>query len=233
MTDHLVVARLKTGGFSRSGTPEEVFASLQKLLPVDKLYFLVPHPDGKGYELREVGNVVVDFRANDELSTQETVQSNVSASQPPTSTPEIRAVRPVIDPGQPIAQDPTPPLTQAADFRMAAPETGFKFDKPKSQSEALAERGIQDRAMKMHTPVIEEPTQDESVGRTVKAKKAKSQKKGKKTASAKAQEAELLSDDWDKGLPSTRVSGPGAVQVRSITTATPEEAAAASHFKGF
>jgi hypothetical protein len=135
---------------------------------------------------------------------------------------------PVMAIREPSTAEPMPTLTQALDVRMAAPDTGFKFDKPKSQSEALAERGIQDRAMKMHTPVIEDPKERTS-GKTKKTKTTK----GRKTKAAKAQDNALLGDDWDKGLPSTRVSGPGAVQVRSITTATPEEAAAASHFKGF
>lgn len=126
-TEPLFVARLKKGGFTRTGTVDEVMALLDQLMPIDMLYCLSPLPAGNGYALVEAGIPIIDIQ---------TIGQNAN---PKANTPSIPRVP------DPISNGPLPsprppsrsePISQSWAFENGlTDEPGFKFDKPKSQAE--------------------------------------------------------------------------------------------------
>ena len=125
---NLVVARFKgapneTPRFTRTATIDELMKEVAASIPVDMIYFVVPHPDGKGFSLREAGLVILDVLQQDEVKTPQ-----------PLVPPALE----VVHQNGLISQD----------TRTMAPEiypmgsNGLDF-KPKSQSELLAERGLE------------------------------------------------------------------------------------------
>ncbi len=203
MTDQIIV-RFKKGGMSRSGTPEEVMRAMCELLPFDKIYFVIPHPDGKGYNLREAGTVVLD------------IDPSVDIGQVSHAEPEVT---PLVEPLAPSSPPSGSGLrVDQVSFVSEVETNSFKFDKPKTQSQLLKERGLEQPKPKQASKSTPTPT----------LPKARA-KKGRGKA-AKAVKVNLDSDDWDKDLPPPVRSGPAKVHINGFSIATPAEAAAASKF---
>ncbi len=82
-----VVASLKRGGFTKSGTIDEVLKAIEDILPVQQIFFVLPHPDGKGYSLREAGKLVLDIQASADVEAvvpQEVLTASPTPPAPPT-----------------------------------------------------------------------------------------------------------------------------------------------------
>lgn len=142
MTDHLLVARFKKGGFSRTGTIQEVLQSLTDLLPVDNLYFLVPHPDGQGYSLREAGVAVIDIQPAPALESKPEPEAVEALSQPPlpssrplqSSTMEYQFMNDIAPDPKSQAELSTPPekrkfsdIVKGLIKKVAGPPSGTHF----------------------------------------------------------------------------------------------------------
>lgn len=205
-----IVARLKRGGFTRSGEPTEVFKALMEMLPYDKIYFVDMHPDGKGYSLREAGTLVLDF----------TPPEGVEISAPAASAPQ--EIVPQSLPQPPVPPTPyeeagrvIPQLQQLANETPVF-DNAFQFSKPKSQGELLKELGVVEPVKKLHTP------------KDAFAQDKTKPKKPRKASRKPAIEPDLESDTWDADLPTPPPgSGPGAIKTTGFRIATPEEAVVA------
>jgi hypothetical protein len=217
----LCCARQNTGGFTRTMPLDELILSLQKLLPVDKLYTVFQ--SGTTYELLEVGTFVVDFKPSDP-PFQSDEPPAVQIPQPaPSSSPSM----PVDALGQPqiTLYDGHPSLRQEVispvilEALNPTDANGYSFQpatekaKPQKEFAKTREKGIKRGKVK------------KSKGRAAKAKPAPS-------------ETDIVSDDpndksWLTGLPApVRALSPGNMQVTNIRQATQAEADAASHFNG-
>lgn len=175
--DIQVVARFKGGDpvnprFTKTASLKELMLEVMKALPVDMVYMVLPHQDGKGYSLRELGVLTADIA--DEIAPLESQDI----------IPEVaRRQQDVARRQQDVAQvthflpedDTTPQVDPLLAPQVAAPTV--------SNVEQVA-------------------------------------KKPRKKKSA------------PDSLPSVTSNG-GRVEVTSITPGTPEQIAAASHFKGF
>lgn len=91
MTEPLVIARLKATPndqnphFTRSGTVDELLASIEARIPVDIIYYLTPGPDGKSFALIEVGRLIVDIVPTEmhrERSQQKINDQSIPQPQP-------------------------------------------------------------------------------------------------------------------------------------------------------
>lgn len=175
--DIQVVARFKGGDpvnprFTKTASLKELMLEVMKALPVDMVYMVLPHQDGKGYSLRELGVLTADIA--DEIAPLE-------------------------------SQDLIPDVAQPAPI---APSNV-------AQSEASAPSGA--------TPQDASLQVDPHIAYQVSVAASREEPLTKKPRKKKA------SPD---SLPSVRSRG-GEVVVTSITPGTPEQIAAASHFKGF
>lgn len=126
----------KSPRFTASTTHQDLMAKLAEQLPVDLIYFVVPHPDGKGFSLREAGQVVLDIQVSPDLDMPlETVTPK--PLQPPAPPAPTELAPTVAEIGQQLPQDYV--------FGVQAPNEPdpFKFERPRSQAELLKERGIE------------------------------------------------------------------------------------------
>ena len=203
----LVVARFKKGGFTRTGTIDEVLKSIVDVLPVDIIYFLVPHPDSKGYSLREAGYLSLDIRALSEVNerlpsqelSQETFPKASTTPTPPAKLPNLSYIDSGVD--RDVPQEKTtmtvPNLSPNYEFGGMGDPDGLKLPRPKSQTELLNERGLE-------IP----PPQKKKKGRPKKTKA-------------------IEGDNEPLPIPP---KGGGRMVVRNIISATPAQAEAASQF---
>lgn len=139
MPDQLVVARYKgetSPRFTKSCTIQELLVGLVERLPVDMIYFVVPHPDGKGYSLREAGLITLD------LQPAESQSLPVQQPPPPSSIPA---------------------LTPAHTLPFTFSDESLNFPRPKSQAELLAERGLEQPSSKPKRTRKRKPTTDENL----------------------------------------------------------------------
>lgn len=241
---HQVVARFKSPDssprFTKSCNIDELMARLMQELPVDALYMVIPHDDGLGYNLRELGYLSLNVVTRDQIEAE---PAPTSSPQEPEQIPAEAAhwmaadlgPRPVVAPESKVFTQPTlDPGPQPFTPIQAEMRGGMTFDRPRSQKELLREKGIQDPPNHMYgvrgpkdrsnaVPQEPEPAQKATPKKQAKPKKAKISKR---------KDAELSSEADDSNLPNT-VSKGGRRVVNSISTATPEEAAAASQFRGF
>ena len=74
---------------SQTGTLEEVFAAIQQLLPVDKVYSVIQTPEG--YLHKEIGSLYIGFSLKDEVP-QKVVREVVKT--PPASAPPVPPAEP-------------------------------------------------------------------------------------------------------------------------------------------
>lgn len=214
-TPTLFCARMKSGGFTRTAPAAEVFSSLQALLPVDKLFIVLPHPDGKGYELLEAGTIMVDFQATTAAPEQIGPQSPSEPRLPPAPIQTLaQTVAANSGPSEPVIEPPIANPTTPEGYR-------FEPDTPPAKPQAVIaqEKGLIDKVVDM----------------SGQAKKKLRKANGKaKTPPPTPSETDQCSDDpndttWLQGVPPpVRVTSPGVASVTHITTATPEQAAAAS-----
>lgn len=226
MTDQpQFTARLRSGEFTRSTTAANLFSSLQQLLPVDKIYMLIPHPDGKGYELLEAGTLTVDFQPA--VVVPQSVEH-----QPLSELPATPPLKPLEATQGPDIQLPLPGILPASAYAFTS-----DVESPRAQEVIAAEKGVDQpkpKKVSSKSPVSYIGKQATSGKRMVKSV-------GKRaTISNKPDISDQCSDDpndtsWLKGLPkAVRTTRPGAVSVTNIRQATLQEAEAASHFgKGF
>lgn len=213
MTEKLmVIGRRKTSSdqepsFTKTMPIDEMVAELNKTLPIDMLFFVVPHSDGKGYELREAGIVTAYVHNPDTIRT---VAASVTPSEPshqeiaPPPLPlPLRSVAVATEEPQPL-QTPSQPVVETPSFTPMTSDDDFKFATPKSQTELLHERGLELEPVK---------------GKIQKGKR----KTAKAVESAGGNEQEISASD-------PRLQARGSVKITHIKTATPQEAAAASQF---
>lgn len=148
----IVVARKKAGGFTKTYSVREILATLAESLPVDKIYFPIPHPDGKGYDFREAGTIVLTIQEPDASGSVEVPELVIPTPAPPVP-PSLQEPYGTI-----IVQNtggPTPPPRPTGNMVVkASPEASNQYQfggmdedldhkpRPKSQAELLAERGI-------------------------------------------------------------------------------------------
>lgn len=118
--------------FTQACHPDELLAELAKRIPVDLVYAMIPHDDGLGYSLREVGQIVFDIHYVNE--PQPRVTPLPSFSHP--SQAQTRN-----DTSQPLIMEPIP-----------REEDLFRVPPPKSQAELLAEAGIVERKVNLAPP---------------------------------------------------------------------------------
>lgn len=226
MTEAQFVARLKNGGFTRTGTAQEVFEGLQRLLPVDKLYVILESPDGKGYELLEAGDVVVDFAPLSKDLQPGAPQRSQEPLSPPTPT-QSRA--PVIEAASASPEPFNEPLP-------TNPETkeGYSFspDVPAPLTQGQIDKKL---GTNQPRPGMTKAAKNGNMTKLSKGKKRHKSKDVSKSAPAvEPSETDQCSDDpndktWLEGLPPpVRVSSHGRTSVTSIRTATDAERAAAS-----
>lgn len=144
--DVLVIARIKrqdaTLDFTRPRSVPDLMAELSKAVPVDKIYTFVPDPDGNGYSLREVGQVVLDIR----LSTPPAVEDrNPLPTSPAPLSPPPQAV-------EPLASSPSEAITITPRvFGPEAPESN-QPELPPQPAANNAPRGKDDDIMSLPTP---------------------------------------------------------------------------------
>lgn len=204
MTDQLVVARYRgtqnAPKFTRPSTVDELLKEVVERIPVDLVYFLVPHPDGKGYSFREAGLVTLDILS-------EGYQHPTPLLTPPApflshSEPagiNVKQTSPTLP--QPL-DNPTDPSGYAF-----GQDLDLKLLPTKTQRELLAERGL------------ELPPKSSKVAPGSPKKK---RSKGKPTPS-------ITEADIDASGPLLHpVSNGSRVEITSISQATQAEAAAAS-----
>lgn len=137
MTNDLVAGRLKGGDplnptFTKTVTLAELLLSITQRLPVDTIYYMVPHEDGRGYSMRECGTVVIDIIPSDEGTTSR--EATKSPKRPIAELPDATVANP-----SPQAADTAPtghfePMNERDDLSIAP---------PKSQAQLLAERGLE------------------------------------------------------------------------------------------
>lgn len=209
-----VVARFKGGDplnprFTKTSTVEELFKAVKEALPVDKVFYILPHADGLGYHLREVGEMTVDILQLD-MSAKEVDSSPASPlapspqveSEPDTETlPEnvINDLQSIIS-----AQPMVPPSPPSEDGSF----TGFAPIKPPPSQDSLAG---------LPAPAPMKP-----------ARKTSGRKKKMTPAEMAMQDDGPI--DSDVGLPSAPNHTPVSRKVTHISEATPEQAAKASRF---
>lgn len=203
-----VIARFKSDDasnprFTKTTTIEELMVEAMKTLPIDMIYLVTPDQDGRGYSLRELGLLTID------IATPAGEQINL----PQVAQPEVKSV--VQDaPGREIVEESIPeptPVKEVVPQVILGDDTGFRFDKPRSQAELLAERGI------------EEP----------KKNLARKPRKRKAIAPDSGVIGAQTSHSGAIDIPEDNLPNPiskGRVQINNIITATPEQAAAASQF---
>lgn len=226
MTDQpQFTARLRSGEFTRSTSAANLFSSLQQLLPVDKIYMVLPHPDGKGYELLEAGTLTVDFQPA--VTVPQSVEHQPLSELP--ATPPLKPVEAPLGIAYGLVV-PTPASTEIYPFTS-------DVEPPRAQEVIAAEKGVDQPKPKK---VSSKPPVSH-IGKQAKSGKRIVKSVGKRaTTSIKPDTSDQCSDDpndtsWLKGLPkAVRTTRPGAVSVTNIRQATLAEQEAASHFgKGF
>jgi hypothetical protein len=226
MTDHLVVARLRprtpneAPRFTRMGTTEELLTELQAMLPADTAYVVVPDPDGKGFSFREAFRIQLtvtpsvgqfwDAPRGAVLVTPEPLTPPASPMDFAGVTDMMRGESPQDATGRDAGPTPTLPMAEPVKFNSAG------FERPRSQAELLAERGITEPKVNLRPVKKVVPT-------PVRAAKGR-----KKYPAQDPNDKDDPSIPDDK-LPSTRSLTPRR-SVTKIRQATPAEAAAASHF---
>lgn len=203
-----VVARFKSDDaanprFTKTTTIEELMVETMKTLPIDMIYLVTPDQDGRGYSLRELGLITIDI-------------ATPSGDQLPNIRPEPIVTQQTVQdaPGQEISVESMPepiPVKEVVPQVILDNDTGFKFDRPRSQTELLAERGI------------EEPKKN--LARKARKRKSIAPDNGGIGAQVAASGA---MDVPEESLPNP--VSKGRVQINNIITATPEQAAAASQF---
>ena len=200
MSDQLVVARFKNGGFTRTGTIQEVLSQLCQFIPVDAIYFLIPHPDGKGYSFREAGTVTLDIQESSQVESAAN-QEMVPPSPAPPAPPASISLDSIDNIPGPL---PTPSPQENGALKKEGyafnEKSDFKFTPPKAQAELLKERGLEQPSAKR---------------RGVKKTK-KASKRG-------------VVDTEDENLPIPPKGG-GHTVATSFSKATPAESLAASKF---
>lgn len=92
--DILVMAKIKRADgkldFTRPRTVPELMNELANAVPVKEIFTFIPRPNGGGYDLREVGQVVLDIRLNETPAEGSSVLlPTPSAPQQPTVTPRV------------------------------------------------------------------------------------------------------------------------------------------------
>lgn len=177
MFDLPVVARVKGEGpvqFTKSCTAQELLTKCIAALPVDLVYFVVPHSDGKGYSLREAGLLTLDLQPVEH-------QTQPAPLEPPS--PQTVATY--------KWEAPTPQET--TQFQT------YQFDldnpiKPQPQSVLLKERGLEQPTpkpiKKKRTKKRPEPSDDDlphptSQGSTVKVTRISTATKAEQEAAGK------------------------------------------------
>lgn len=222
----LVVARLKKGGFTKSATISELLEALLQTLLVDKIYFIAPSPDGKGYAFREAGVVTLDIQPSEEIP--DNLQDEFSAASAP-KVPVLPTPNVPLSSQEPHSEEISPePISsgvQAKDvvFKdLSAPKkTGFTFAQPRPQKDLLAERGLEQAPASTARPPLTE---------SITPPKAAQSKRGPRKKKGSAGESESFDlDEAEKNLPKV-VSLGGTRQVTRVHTATSAQAAAASQF---
>lgn len=139
---------------------DELFDSLYRKLPIDKIYFvdILPTEDGYVQKITEAGDLILNF-----LPTGEKPAPPVPVA-PPTRTPPVAVEGPLGDESsKPIPQatpstdnaNLTPPRPSSEVYKMKTelPKGSLPaFPKPKSQSELLKERGLEQGSTKIEQP---------------------------------------------------------------------------------
>ena len=172
--------------------------SLMEKLPVDVLYAVDAHEDGKGFSLREIGVVTISVTPFDELEQAQSLpQSDFSlpATRPPVATKDSTTRQP-----EALASNQT-----QFDFSPVSTKDDFDFEKPKSQTQLLAERGIEQPVQLVRPP-----------------------RSNKKNGKVKAPRSQTDDNTPDSQLPNP-VSR-GKTQVTGFKAASQQEAEAASQF---
>jgi len=218
MPDVNVVARFKGSSengprFTKTATLEELLTEVAKAIPVDMLYIVTPYPSGGGYSLHEIGLLTLDIR---DPQGRPIATSSLSRPDPLPETPPAKTVQEPL--GEEISIKPTPslpPPPKDAPQVILGQDTGFSFERPKSQAELLKERGIVEPRQRVGRTVADETPGEPEPPLRKKAKPGKLSKRKSK---------ELSDDD----LPHVRSSS--HTEIANIITATPAQAAAASKF---
>lgn len=188
--------------FTRVGSPQELMVALMKTLPVDMIYVVVPHEDARGYSLREAGVLVLDVIPSENVKNASRQEDSIPAQPLPSPHQESFNLESSFKESEP----------SIVEHNIKTQDT-FNFDKPKSQSELLAERGLE----------VKKTVADVS---PIKKAKVKSRKKIAKKEPVISNDPN--DDSWLKDLPPPVRSAGGKISIRSIRTATPAEALAAS-----
>jgi hypothetical protein len=120
-----------------------------KQLPIDLVYIVVPHQDGRGYSLREAGVVTVNL-----LGTDVDLQVMPEPEQRPIESAPLAS-----------AHEPSEVANQThVDQMEMFPE--FQFATPKSQAELLRERGLEQAPTQTKGGGAKKPRKARAQGRT-------------------------------------------------------------------
>ena len=212
MTEQLqIVARYRgtetNPKFTKTTTIPELMSEIAKALPVDLIYFVLPHLDGQGYSLRQAGILVPHLVAPGEAEPEPEVRTPITAEFSTTPLPPPSPVRDrsTLPPSLPADEEPIP--TPDDDIVLMEPD--MTFPKPKSQTELL-------HAMGLELPPTPAPKRAARKGKKVKGQPDIDPALGR-------QEEISASDPRLKARP-------GSTKITHIKAATPAEAKAASHF---
>jgi hypothetical protein len=144
-----IVARFKDSEpdnprFTKTTTLEELFKEALKSLPVDLIYYILPHQDGLGYTLKEAGVLTLN------------IETDLGKSNPATPTLAPAPIVPqdtmeeVVEEAKSQAQPKRIPPPNPARPIQSLSQT--KFSQPKSQDQLAKELGIQDQKIQLHIP---------------------------------------------------------------------------------